>query len=614
MSFHWLLEDGSGAWLLEDPPAAPTAPAAPTIGPAISGTASAQVFFTPNSNGGSPVTFFTATAVPGNTRFTGTSSPINCSVLAPGTYTFTVTATNAVNTSVPSGVSNAVTIGTPATAPGVPTIGTAVAGDGQASISYTPPASDGGSAITGYTMTSTPGGFIANGLSNPLTVLNLIDGTPYTFKVTATNAINTSLPSAASNSVTPVAATTVLVYANGVTGANFQRTPVLSFGCVLDYVSTADVCPGSTVSLQVATNTAFGGGFQPGSQWTTIPPNGFDDSGSTQLSFWLKTPTPSSMYVASHYSRSTGNDIPGASSWTQGSTCLNIPANTWTQITGPLSSLAMLGAKNEYKFVIGSNAANITFYVDNVKFLPGVFGWAFQGGGSPAAGWTDASFNLGGGGSADYTWLPQTLKPGSQGLYSLNNPPNAASQFVASASGTALTVSSITSGAINIGDTVCHDTSTPVGTILSGTFPNYVLSASAGSVASTNWASAPAQSTITGCKLTSNVVNGTLKLTHAGFSLTSFATLTFGVIPTKSGYGYQVQFFNTSGVAVGNAITMSSIYTQHDFGITTGAFTVYNVPLSAFGAIGQTIGGLSIKETSINTTNVTYFSAIGFTS
>ncbi len=201
-------------------------------------------------------------------------------------------------------------------------------------------------------------------------------------------------------------------------------------------------------------------------------------------------------------------------------------------------------------------------------------------------------------------------------LYALNNPPNPASQFTASASGTALTVTAIQSGSINVGDTVCPQSNlggNPIGTIISGTFPNYVLSASAGTVGSQPWASAPSQSTITGIQLTATALNGTLRMRHAGFNVTPYANFIFGVLPTKSGYGYQVQFLNTAGVGVGNAITASSATTQHDFGINTSAFTVYSMPLTLFGAIGSTIGGFTIRETSTNTTNVTYFSAIGFT-
>ena len=50
---------------------------------------------------------------------------------------------------------------TPATVPGAPTGPSAVAGNGQATVSWTIPADNGGSAITSYTAKSTPGSLTA---------------------------------------------------------------------------------------------------------------------------------------------------------------------------------------------------------------------------------------------------------------------------------------------------------------------------------------------------------------------------------------------------------------------------------------------------------------------
>jgi hypothetical protein len=62
----------------------------------------------------------------------------------------------------------------------------------------------GGSAVTIFTATSSPGGFTGTSASSPITVSGLTTGTAYTFTVTATNANGTSLSSASSNSVTPI--------------------------------------------------------------------------------------------------------------------------------------------------------------------------------------------------------------------------------------------------------------------------------------------------------------------------------------------------------------------------------------------------------------------------
>src|SRR5450631_4192728 len=159
------------------------------------------------TNGGSAITGYTVTSNPAggvdsNAGTTGLSHVITG--LTNGTaYTFTVTATNVVGTSAPSAASNSVT---PAGVPGAPTIGTATAGNAQATVTFTAPASNGGSAITGYTVTSSPAGGVdsnagTTGLSHVIT--GLTNGTAYTFTLKATNAIGTGVASAASNSVTP---------------------------------------------------------------------------------------------------------------------------------------------------------------------------------------------------------------------------------------------------------------------------------------------------------------------------------------------------------------------------------------------------------------------------
>jgi uncharacterized protein (TIGR02145 family) len=96
-------------------------------------------------------------------------------------------------------------IGGPASfaVPDAPTSPVATAGNAQASVAFNPPVSDGGNAITVYTVTSSPGGFNATGASSPIVVTGLANLTSYTFTVVATNAVGNSIPSVASTGVIP---------------------------------------------------------------------------------------------------------------------------------------------------------------------------------------------------------------------------------------------------------------------------------------------------------------------------------------------------------------------------------------------------------------------------
>ncbi|HZQ63038.1 MAG TPA: Ig-like domain-containing protein, partial [Casimicrobiaceae bacterium] len=93
-----------------------------------------------------------------------------------------------------------------ASPPGAPTIGTATAGAGFASVSFTPPGSDGGSPITSYSAICTPVGggsaVTASGASSPIIVSGLTAGVTYTCTVSATNSAGTGAASGSSNAVT----------------------------------------------------------------------------------------------------------------------------------------------------------------------------------------------------------------------------------------------------------------------------------------------------------------------------------------------------------------------------------------------------------------------------
>ena len=118
-----------------------------------------------------------------------------------------------------------------AVVPGAPTIETVTAGNTQAEVNFTAPASNGGAAITVYTVTAAPktgtsSAITATGTSSAITVTGLTNGTAYTFTVTAANSAGTGAASGASNSVTPKVSQTITF--NNPGAQNFGTTPTLN--------------------------------------------------------------------------------------------------------------------------------------------------------------------------------------------------------------------------------------------------------------------------------------------------------------------------------------------------------------------------------------------------
>ncbi|MEP7155823.1 MAG: choice-of-anchor Q domain-containing protein [Betaproteobacteria bacterium] len=177
---------------------------APTIGTVTAGIGQATVPFTaPANNGGANITQYLAVASPGGATASSGTSPIIFPGLASGTsYTFIVRAINSAGPSADSAPSNSVT---PIGLAGQPTGVSALAGNTAASISFTPPASNGGSPVTSYTAVANPGGLQATASSSPIVLGGLTNGTAYFFTVRANNGVGIGPASSPSNTVTPFA-------------------------------------------------------------------------------------------------------------------------------------------------------------------------------------------------------------------------------------------------------------------------------------------------------------------------------------------------------------------------------------------------------------------------
>jgi len=272
-TFKVTATNGSGA----GPPSAasnsvtPSGPPGPPRSVAATSNANSQsvVSWTaPANNGGSAITGYTVTSSGGQTCSTPNGTTTSCTVtgLTNGvTYTFTVTATNGLGTGAPSSPVSA----TPASVPGAPTGATAVGGYTRATVSWTAPVVTGGLPVTGYTVTSSPGGIMCTTTSTRCTVSGLSNGTAYTFTVTATNAVGTGPASSPSAAVTP---------SNTVPGAptNVAATSYANAQSVVTW--TAAAANGSTISKYTVTSS--GGQTCTTTGATTCTVNGLTDGTS----------------------------------------------------------------------------------------------------------------------------------------------------------------------------------------------------------------------------------------------------------------------------------------------------------------------------------------------
>ncbi|MGQ0507839.1 MAG: beta strand repeat-containing protein [Myxococcaceae bacterium] len=190
--------------------AVPDAPTGPT---ATAGDGSATVRWTaPANNGGAAITGYAVTPYAGGNALAvstadASAAELVISGLTNGTeYSFKIAAQNSVGTGPASAATNAVT---PAALPGAPTNVVAARGNAQASVTWFPPSSSGGGAITGFVInayfgttlvSSTP---VNDAAATAAMVTGLTNGTAYTFTVAAKSAVGTGPESSPSGPTTP---------------------------------------------------------------------------------------------------------------------------------------------------------------------------------------------------------------------------------------------------------------------------------------------------------------------------------------------------------------------------------------------------------------------------
>ncbi|HWL38334.1 MAG TPA: fibronectin type III domain-containing protein [Frankiaceae bacterium] len=249
-------------------------PAAPAAVTAVASAGSLAVSWQPPpANGGSAVTAYDVTAVPAPGSDPLASFPAVVSTgadarsatvsgLSEGTrYVVRVAARNATGTG-PTATADATTALGVLTVPDAPTALDAAPADRALDVSWTVPASSGGSALTWYEVSAvprdpyvaTPKPVVVDAATPAATVTGLVNGVAYDVAVTARNVVGASLPAAAVATPFTVPAAPKVT---GVTAGNaravvtWSSPPTNGGSPVTSYTVTAN--PGGTVATLPAT-------------------------------------------------------------------------------------------------------------------------------------------------------------------------------------------------------------------------------------------------------------------------------------------------------------------------------------------------------------------------
>lgn len=170
--------------------------------------------------------------------------------------------------------SGVVTLGVPSsslTRPGAPTDVIAAGGWGSASVSWRAPASDGGSLITGYRVTSSSGDVVdVGGDTTSATLIELVDDRAYTFTVSASNAVGTGPASEPSNVVTPASGTQATTTAIPAENGGSATTDPGGGPTADDPTTTSVTVPATTDGGMVAVTEGPASGTPPGGGYSFL--------------------------------------------------------------------------------------------------------------------------------------------------------------------------------------------------------------------------------------------------------------------------------------------------------------------------------------------------------
>ena len=388
----------------------PRVPATPSLLPGavsavtgVAGSGQVALTWTPGGMGASAITDYTIWYSSGGayTLFSdGTSTATSATVtgLTNGVaYTFEVYAVNTNGTGPVSAASAPVT---PATVPDAPTIGTATPGNARATITWTAPLNNGGSAVTGYVITPSTGSPVTVGNVSTYTVTGLTNGTAYTFTVAAINTVGTGAASASSASVTPLTTVADPPTIGTATAANTSATltwtaPLNNGGfAITGYVITPST--GSPITVGNVTNYTVTG-LTNGTAYTftvaaiTTAGTGGDSAASNSVTPYTTVAGAPTIGTA------TASDTSATLTWTaplsDGGLAISgyvITPSSGSPITvGNVTTYAVTGLTNgtAYTFTVAAinTAGNSVPSASSNSVMPAALGGGGGGGGGGAA-------------------------------------------------------------------------------------------------------------------------------------------------------------------------------------------------------------------------------------